>query len=635
MAHASAVAAKGAKQDDAQTRQFWPLALGALGVVYGDIGTSPIYAFREAVVAATGESAVVHDTVLGILSLIVWSLFLLVTLKYVFVLLRADFNGEGGTFALMALAQSVAQRSKHALLLLGIAGASFLYGDAAITPALSVISAVEGLKVIAPAFEKAVVPLSIAILIGLFVMQRRGTAKVAALFGPIILLWFAMLATIGVVWIAQEPRVLAALNPIHGITFLLHSGLVGFIVLGLVFLAVTGAEALYADLGHFGRRPIQLAWLCVALPALVINYMGQGALVLGNPSAIENPFFLMFPGWALWPVVLLTTMATVIASQAVITGAYSVTRQAIQLGLLPRVGIRHTSEEMAGQIYLPRINWLLLLAVLLLVVVFKNSSALASAYGVAVTATMITTSLMASFVLWKLWQWPAWRVAALIVPLLLIEQVFFAANIIKIFEGAWVPLVFAIAIMLVMLTWVRGTAILSAVARKQDATLDWLVNTLEKKPPHRVNGTAVFLTGNPHVAPSALLHNLKHNHMLHERNIVLTIKTADVPRVPNNERVKIERLSDTFTAVSLAYGFMETPNVSRGLQLCRKRDLNVDLAATSFFLSRRVLRPTSRSRLPRWQERLFIWLAGSAEDATTYFQIPADRVVEIGTQIAV
>ena len=576
-----------------------------------------------------------HDTVLGILSLIVWSLFLLVTLKYVFVLLRADFNGEGGTFALMALAQSVAQRSKHVILLLGIAGASFLYGDAAITPALSVISAVEGLKVIAPAFEKLVVPLSIAILIGLFAMQRRGTAKVAALFGPIILVWFAVIATVGVVCIADEPRVLAAFNPAHGVTFLLHSGLIGFTVLGLVFLAVTGAETLYADLGHFGRKPIQAAWLGVALPALTLNYMGQGALVLGNPATIENPFFLMFPGWALWPVVLLTTMATVIASQAVITGAYSVTRQAIQLGLLPRLGIRHTSEEMAGQIYLPRVNWLLLLAVLLLVAVFKSSSALAAAYGVAVTATMITTSLMAFFVFWKLWRWPMWRAAALIVPLLLIEQVFFAANVIKIFEGAWVPLAIAISLMLVMLTWVKGTGILNLMARKQDATLDWLVNTLEKKPPHRVNGTAVFLTGNPHVAPSALLHNLKHNHMLHERNIILTVKTVDVPRVANNERVKIESLSDTFTGVTLSYGFMETPSVEKGLQLCRKRGLNVELAATSFFLSRRVLRPTSRSRMPRWQERLFIWLAGSAEDATTYFHIPSDRVVEIGTQIAV
>jgi len=620
---------------DTAPRRFLPLTLGAIGVVYGDIGTSPIYAFREAVVAAAGEAVVTPDTVLGILSLILWSLFLLVTLKYVFVLLRADFNGEGGTFALMALAQSVAQRSKHVILLLGISGAAFLYGDAAITPALSVISAVEGLKVITPAFERAVVPLSLAILIGLFAMQRRGTARVASLFGPIILVWFATLATIGVLCILEEPSVLRAFNPGYGVTFLLNNGFVGLTVLGLVFLAVTGAEALYADLGHFGRKPIQAAWFAVALPALTLNYLGQGALVLGRPSTIENPFFLMYPNWALWPLVLLTTAATVIASQAVITGAYSITRQAVQLGLLPRFAIRHTSGEMPGQIYVARVNWLLLIVVLLLVAIFKSSTALAAAYGVAVTATMITTSLMAFFVFWRRWHWPIWQAAALITPLLFIEQVFFAANVIKVFEGAWVPLVIALCLMFVMLTWMRGTAILSAVSRKQDATLDWLVNKLEKKPAPRVSGTAVFLTGNPDVAPSALLHNLKHNHVLHERNIVLTFKTAGTPRVPNSDRVKMEKLSDTFTSVSLAYGFMETPNVEQGLSLCRRRGLNIDPASTSFFLSRRVLRQTSRSQMPLWQEKLFIWLAGAAEDAAAYFRIPSDRVVEIGTQIVV
>jgi len=620
---------------DTAPRRFLPLTLGAIGVVYGDIGTSPIYAFREAVVAAAGEAVVTPDTVLGILSLILWSLFLLVTLKYVFVLLRADFNGEGGTFALMALAQSVAQRSKHVILLLGISGAAFLYGDAAITPALSVISAVEGLKVITPAFERAVVPLSLAILIGLFAMQRRGRARVASLFGPIILVWFATLATIGVLCILEEPSVLRAFNPGYGVTFLLNNGFVGLTVLGLVFLAVTGAEALYADLGHFGRKPIQAAWFAVALPALTLNYLGQGALVLGRPTAIENPFFLMYPNWALWPLVLLTTAATVIASQAVITGAYSITRQAVQLGLLPRFAIRHTSGEMPGQIYVARVNWLLLIVVLLLVAVFKSSTALAAAYGVAVTATMITTSLMAFFVFWRRWHWPIWQAAALITPLLFIEQVFFAANAIKIFEGAWVPLVIALCLMFVMLTWMRGTAILSAVSRKQDATLDWLVNKLEKKPAPRVSGTAVFLTGNPDVAPSALLHNLKHNHVLHERNIVLTFKTAATPRVPNSDRVKMEKLSDTFTSVSLTYGFMETPNVEQGLSQCRRRGLNIDPASTSFFLSRRVLRQTSRSQMPLWQEKLFIWLAGAAEDAAAYFRIPSDRVVEIGTQIVV
>jgi KUP system potassium uptake protein len=621
---------------DAATRHFWPLTLGAIGVVYGDIGTSPIYAFREAVVAATGQGIVAPETVLGILSLILWSLFLLVTLKYVFVLLRADFNGEGGTFALMALAQTVAQRSRHIILVLGVIGASFLYGDAAITPALSVVSAVEGLKVITPAFDRAIAPLSLVILIGLFAMQRRGTASVAALFGPIILVWFAALSIIGVICIADEPSVLAAFNPGHGATFLLNNGFVGVTVLGLVFLAVTGAEALYADLGHFGRKPIQAAWFAIALPALTLNYLGQGALVLGRPAAIENPFFLMFPNWALWPLVLLTTAATVVASQAVITGAYSVTRQAVQLGLLPRFAIRHTSGEMAGQIYLARVNWLLLIAVLFLVAVFKSSSALAAAYGVAVTATMITTTLMAFFVFWRRWGWPVWKVAALLLPLLLIEQIFFAANVIKIFEGAWVPLAIAISLMLVMLTWVKGTTILNAISRKKDdASLDWLVSTLEKKPPHRVNGTAVFLTGSPDAAPAALLHNLKHNHMLHERNIVLTVKTADVPRVPNNERVRIGKISDSFSAVSLTYGFMETPNIEQGLAICRRRGLNIEPSSTSFFLSRRVLRPTSRSQMPVWQQKLFIWLAGSAEDAAAYFQIPSDRVVEIGTQIVI
>src|SRR5581483_5482992 len=440
MAAAAAASALTSKQPrlapaaQAKAGRFWPLTIGAIGVVYGDIGTSPIYAFREAAVAATGDAQVGDAIVLGILSLIVWSLLLLVTVKYVFLLLRADFNGEGGTFALMALAQAVTRRAKPAVFVLGITGAAFLYGDAAITPALSVISAVEGLKVIAPAFDKAVVPLSIAILIALFAVQSRGTGKVGALFGPIILVWFAVLGAVGLVHIAANPQVLAAFNPAYGIDFLLHSGLVGFAVLGLVFLAVTGSETLYADLGHFGRLPIQTAWLCVALPALTINYLGQGALVLGNPAAIDNPFFLMFPEWALIPAVLLATAATVIASQAVITGAYSLTRQAIQLGFLPRFNIRHTSEAMSGQIYLPRVNWLLLGVVLVLVVVFKSSSALASAYGVAVTATMITTSMMAFLVVRRGWLWPAWRVAALMVPLAAIEIIFFAANIIKFLE---------------------------------------------------------------------------------------------------------------------------------------------------------------------------------------------------------
>ena len=622
------------RQAPADATRFWPLTLGAVGVVYGDIGTSPIYAFREAAVAATADAQVSQAIVLGILSLIVWSLLLLVTLKYVVVLLRADLNGEGGTFALMSLAQSVTHRHKYAVLLLGIVGAAFLYGDAALTPALSVMSAVEGLKVIAPQFDQVVAPLSIAILIGLFAMQSRGTGMVGAYFGPIIVVWFAVLAAIGLVHICENPGVLAAFNPIYGVHFLLNHGVIGFTVLGLVFLAVTGAEALYADLGHFGRRPIQMAWLCLALPALTINYFGQGALVLSNPKAVENPFFLMFPGWALWPIVLLTTAATVIASQAVITGAFSLTRQAVQLGLLPRLDVRHTSQQVRGQIYLPRINWLLLIIVLLLVAIFKSSSALAAAYGVAVTATMIATSLMAFVVLRRRWMWPLWRVALLLVPLLLLEIVFFSANVIKIVEGAWIPVALAGALVVVMLTWRHGTRILAAETRKHD-DVHALVQTLEKRPPHRVSGTAVFLTATPEAAPASLLHNLKHNHMLHERNILLTIKFAEVPRVPNNERIAVASISGTFSAVTLTYGFMETPDVVKGLELGRRKGLNVDAAATSFFLSRRTLRPASRSQMRRWQERLFIWLAGSADDATSYFRIPPDRVVEIGTQIAV
>lgn len=616
---------------------FWPLTLGALGVVYGDIGTSPIYAFKESVIAATGHTNGVAPpaVVLGILSLIIWTLLLLVTGKYVLLVLRADLNSEGGTFALMAQAQSAAKRSRYAIMILGVVGACFLYGDAAITPALSVISAVEGLKVIAPAFEKVVVPLSVIILIALFAAQSRGTAKMASFFGPIIVVWFLVLGGMGVVCILREPSVLLAFNPYYAVYFVANHGWIGFTALGFVFLAVTGAEALYADLGHFGRRPIQTAWMIMVLPALVLNYLGQGATVLANPKAIENPFFLMYPSWALWPLVILTTVATVIASQAVITGAYSITRQAIQLGFLPRFSILHTSKDVAGQIYLPRVNWLLLGVVLLLVAIFKSSSALTAAYGVAVTATMMTTSIMACYVLWRIWGLKLWQSLLIFVPLLILESIFLSSNIAKILEGAWVPIVIAGALAIIMLTWARGTSVLNAQSRRQDTALDWLVGKLEKKPPHRVSGTAVFLTATPNAVPSALMHNLKHNHMLHERNIILTIRTADVPRVPSNEIVKIEKVSDGFTAVMLTYGFMETPSVERGLQLCRKKGLNVDPASTSFFLSRRTLRPASKSPMPFWQDRLFIWLAGTAEDATDYFQIPADRVVEIGTQITV
>ena len=426
-----------------------------------------------------------------------------------------------------------------------------------------------------------------------------------------------------------------ALNPWLGIKFVLTHGMIGLVVMGLVFLVATGAEALYADLGHFGRKPIQAAWLGVVLPSLMLNYYGQGALLLAHPEAIENPFYRLYPGWALIPMVVLATVATVIASQAVITGAFSFTRQAIQLGLIPRLQIRHTSESMAGQIYLPRVNQILLVGVLFVTMTFRDSGSLAAAYGLSVTATMVIDSLMAFFVVWRSWSWPIWKAAAMMVPLLLIEQAFLTANLLKIPEGGWLPLTIAAMLGLAVFTWVRGAKSLARATRKDEAELDWLVRKLDAKPPHRVPGTAVFLTADPSSAPTSLMHNLKHNRVLHERNIILTIKTEDVPRVPRHERIEIDRVADTFIRVVAHYGFMETPSVPKIIEHCRRKDLNIDIAATSFFLSRRSLKTTLKSEMPRWQERLFIWLAGRAEDATEYFRIPSDRVVEVGTQVMV
>jgi len=631
---AQAAAAHAAENGHAD-KQFWALALGSIGVVYGDIGTSPLYALREAVQAAKEQGASGPDAVLGILSLMTWTLLLIVTLKYVIVLLNADNKGEGGTFALMALGQSVASRSAPLILVFGVVGAAFFYGDAVITPAISVLSAVEGLKLVAPGMKDAVLPVTVIILLALFAAQSRGTAAVAQFFGPVMLVWFVMLAIGGLIHLIDDPRVFLALNPLLAIQFVVSHGVIGLAVMGLVFLVATGAEALYADLGHFGRKPIQFAWLAIVQPALMLNYFGQGALLLANPDAIESPFYRLYPAWALIPMVVLATMATVIASQAVITGAFSFTRQAIQLGLLPRLQIRHTSESVAGQIYLPRVNQLLLVGVLMVTLIFRSSSDLAAAYGLSVTATMVIDSLMAFFVVWRCWGWPVWKVAALMVPLLLIEQAFLAANILKIPEGGWLPLLVAGTISLIVLTWVRGSRSLAKATRKNEAELEWLVRKLDAKPPHRVPGTAVFLTGDPNSAPTSLMHNLKHNRVLHERNIILTIKTEDTPRVQRHERIQIDRVADTFIRVIAHYGFMETPSVPKILEHCRRKDLNIDIASTSFFLSRRSLKTTLKSEMPRWQERLFIWLAGRAEDATEYFRIPSDRVVEVGTQVMV
>ncbi len=614
---------------------LWALALGSVGVVYGDIGTSPLYAFRQAAMAAAGSELVTREIVLGVLSLILWALIVVVTIKYVLLLLRADNNGEGGTLSLTALAARALGRRTTLVFVLGVIGASMFLGDAMITPAISVLSAVEGLKLVTPAFENYVVPLTIVILLGLFAVQSRGTAKVSNFFAPVMVIWFIAIALAGLLHIRDDPGVLAAINPLYGVTFLLNYGMIGLVTLGAVFLVVTGGEALYADLGHFGRKPIRAAWFGLVLPALLLNYFGQGAKVLADPTAIENPFYRLVPETLLLPMVVLATAATVIASQAVITGAYSLVHQAIQLGLLPRLAILHTSASQAGQIYIPRVTGLLLIGVLLLVALFRSSSELASAYGIAVATTMVVDGLLAFIVIWKLWQWPLWRVGLLVVPLVVIDVSFLSANLLKLMQGGWVPVLFGAVMVLLIMTWRRGTGILAQKTRRSEVPIATLLSSLEKKPPHMVPGTAVFLTSQPEFAPTALLHNLKHNKVLHERNVILTIITTDTPRVKDDERVKITALSQHFSLVELKFGYMESPNVPKALAIARKHGWLFDIMSTSFFLSRRALKPAAHSGMPRWQDRLFIGLAKSASDATDFFQIPTGRVVEVGTQVTV
>jgi KUP system potassium uptake protein len=616
-------------------QSFVALALGSVGVVYGDIGTSPLYAFREAAIAASHDQPVDRAVVLGVLSLIVWALIVTVTLKYVLILLRADNNGEGGTLSLTALASRALGRKSAFVFIVGVIGAAMFLGDSVITPAISVLSAVEGLKLASPAFSDYVAPLAVFILIALFAAQSRGTAKVAALFGPVMVVWFVAIAIAGALHIRDDPHVLLAINPLYGVEFLLSHGQIGLVTLGAVFLAVTGGEALYADLGHFGRKPIQTAWLCLVLPALLINYFGQGAKVLADPLAIENPFYRLVPEPFLLPMIVLATAATVIASQAVITGAYSLVHQAIQLGLLPRLAILHTSASHVGQIYIPRVTIALLLGVLLLVGLFRTSGALASAYGIAVATTMVVDGLLAFVVIWKLWQWPLWKSALLMLPFVIVDLTFFSANFLKLFEGAWAPLLFGAGMVLLILTWRRGSGILVNKTRRTEVPIDTLLRSLEKKPPHSVPGTAVFLTSDPDFAPTALLHNLKHNKVLHEHNVILTIITADTPRVSEDERVQITPLSPHFARVSLKFGYMEQPNVPKALAIARKHGWQFDIMSTSFFLSRRALKPSTKSGMPAWQDHLFIALARSASDATDFFQIPTGRVVEVGTQVTV
>ncbi|MFZ5668178.1 MAG: potassium transporter Kup [Pseudomonadota bacterium] len=638
---ATAPDAPAAHADSHKGHGFLALALGSIGVVFGDIGTSPLYAMREAL-HHTRSGVGAESAVLGVVSLMIWALFLIVTVKYVVILMRADNKGEGGTLALMALARRTLSKQSGkrsaTVFFLGVIGAALFYGDGIITPAISVLSAAEGLKDapgLGPRVGPYVLPVSAAILVSLFLVQSRGTHRVAAFFGPITLVWFLVLGALGLFHLVEDLSIFRAFSPHYGVRFLFENGFLGFVILGSVFLAVTGAEALYADMGHFGKSPIRASWLVVVFPCLALNYLGQGALILAHPAAAANPFWEMIPEIAYWPVLVLATAATVIASQAVITGAFSVTQQAVQLGLLPRIDIRRTSETQAGQIFVPQVNTFLMIGVLVLLVSFRTSSALASAYGIAVTGSMFVDTLLAFVIVkaaWK-WTWPA--TLALIVPLVAIDLTFISSNLLKIPDGAWMPLVFGALLVLIMWTWTRGAQILSDKARKDSLPLADLLDILKARAPHRAPGTAIFLTSEPDMTPVALMHNLKHNKVLHEKNIIATVRTAETPRVPETERVKIEAVNDDFKKLILTYGFMESPNVPKALALCRKQGLKFDIMATSFFLGRRSVIASAHSGMPLWQDKLFIFLMRNAANPTDFFKIPPGRVVELGAQVTV
>jgi KUP system potassium uptake protein len=613
---------------------FWILALGSLGVVFGDIGTSPLYALKTAL-GPYKDSGLEAPQVLGAVSLIVWALLIVVTAKYVLFLMQADNKGEGGILSLDALARTAIGKHTGAVFLLGVAGAALFSGDAIITPAISVLSALEGLEQVNAGLAPYILPATLVILVALFLGQSRGTASVAAFFGPIMVVFFAANALLGLMQIPHAWVVLTALSPLPGLKFLIGHGITGFVVLGSVFLAVTGAEALYADMGHFGRRPIQVSWLFVVLPALICNYLGQGALMLSHPAAVENPFYLLAPTWALVPLILLSTAATVIASQAVITGAFSLVSQAIQLGLLPRLEIVHTSDTQEGQIFIPRVNNLLLIGVLALVLLFKNSDSLANAYGIAVAGTMVMTTSLAFFVVWKLWRWPLWRACLLIAAFLSIDLAFFVANLYKVLDGGYVPLLLGASSFVVMWTWARGSEILLEKTHRDSIPIRDLMKMLEKSKPVRVPGTAVFLTNDVDVAPSSFMHNLKHNKVVHERVVMMCVRSEPRPRVPLAQRYEIEHLSPDFITVRLHYGYMEQPRIPTALAGLRKLGLKFDIMTTSFFIARRTLKPAQKSGMPKWQDHLFIGLAKQAASAPDFFHIPSDRVVELGAQMKV
>ena len=610
------------------------LVLGCIGVVYGDIGTSPLYALRESLHAAGGNGLTRSD-VLGVISLLIWTLILIVTVKYVLLIMRADNKGEGGTLSLVALVQQALKRRPGWLLAIGVVGISLFFGDAVITPAMSVLSAVEGLKLVTPQFADYVVPLTIVIILGLFLFQSQGTERVSNFFGPIMVTWFVVMAVMGLGHVFDDLSILASLNPLYAASFLVENGKASFIVLGSVFLAVTGGEALYADMGHFGRRPIRLAWAILIFPALTLSYLGQGALVLAHPETAENPFFLMAPEWALLPLVILAMAATVIASQAVISGAFSMMQQAVQMGLLPRLEIRHTSDTQLGQIYLPKVNMILMVGVLCLVVIFGSSSNLASAYGIAVTGDMVITSILAFILFLKAWKWPLWRVLVVMVPIMAAESLFLAANLVKIPDGGYVPVIMAATMCFLIWTWVRGTKHVKRKAHESAVPLVKLIGMLEKSRPIEVPGTAVFLTQDPDTAPSALMHNIKHNRVLHSQNFIVTVTVAPTPTVNDDARLVLERLNDKFVRVNMVFGYMETPNVPKALALARRRGEKFDIMTTSFFLNRRSFRAARHQGLPFWQERVYISLTKSASDATAFYCLPSNRVVEMGQQLAI
>ncbi|KQY29685.1 potassium transport protein Kup [Caulobacter sp. Root1455] len=627
---------------DLKGHSFLALAVGAIGVVFGDIGTSPLYAMREALAHSRSTTATEH-AVLGVVSLVLWTLTLFVTIKYVIFFMRADNKGEGGTLALMALAQKAlgkaGSKRSTAVFFLGVIGAALFYGDGIITPAISVLSAVEGMKDaphVGHALTPYILPISAGILVALFLVQAKGTHRMAALFGPVMSAWFLILGALGLFHLVDDLSILRAFNPWYGVRFLLENGFLGFVILGSVFLAVTGAEALYADMGHFGKAPIRAAWLWLAFPCLALNYLGQGSLVLDNPAARHNPFWDMVPTFAYWPVLLMATVATVIASQAVITGAFSMTQQAVQLGLLPRLDIKRTSETQAGQIYVPAVNTFLLVGVLILLVMFQSSHKLASAYGIAVTGAMFVDTLLAYVVLRLVWKWNLWQTAALLIPLSMIDLVFIASNALKIPDGAWLPLVFGAVLVLIMWTWTRGAQILTDKTRRDSVPLVDLMEILRARAPHRAPGTAIFLTSDPDMTPVALMHNLKHNKVLHERNVVLTVRTAETPRVADEDRIRTQAVNADFKKVEIFYGFMESPNVPKALALLRKQQgLKFDIMATSFFLGRRSIVPSANSGMPLWQDRIFIFLMKNATNPTDFFKIPPGRVVELGAQVTV